>query len=405
MNSSKIIEEISRTSIDLLMKEPFYSHILSCLNKIVVSEDSAIQTMAVGIKNKNHVVYVNPDFWNNVLVEKKLRYGVFKHEILHIVLKHTVSWSIKYDRHLMNIAMDIVVNQYILREHLPEDGVFLDTFPDLDLEPNQSWQYYYEKLKHLQQNQGQHPVSAQNLSDISESSHGLDRHGSWEKHKALTPLEKELAKDAVDNLVKIAHQKTDTKSWGSLPGYLKVLLEDIIINSEPYVSWRHYLKLFTASSSKTRLKTTIKRPSKRYGTVPGIKIKKKQRILVTLDTSGSIGKDDIEQFFSEVYHVWLSGAEVQVIECDTDIHNIFTFKGSPPAYVMGQGGTDFDAPIIKGNELRPDCMIYFTDGYAPDPKTEPKYPMLWVITENGITIDEFASRKLPGRIIKMKNEQ
>jgi predicted metal-dependent peptidase len=390
------------------MKEPFYSHILGCLNKIVVAPDSSIQTLAVGISGRNHVVYINPVFWEKDLVNPKHRYGVLKHEVLHIVLKHTIAWSFKYDRHVMNIAMDLVINQYILRENLPENGIFLETFPEMDLEEGQSWKYYYDKLLHLKQNldNPHYQTSSQNFQCIQSDSHGLDRHGEWEKSKGMTHLDKDLTGDMVDNLVKIAHQKTGSKSWGNLPGFIKIVLNDILLKSESYVSWRHYLKLFAASSSKTRLKSTIKRPSKRYGTVPGIKVKKKQKILITIDTSGSISKDDLTVFFSEIYHVWLSGAEVDVIECDTEIHNIFQFRGTTPEFVMGQGGTDFNAPIERANnDLRPDCMIYFTDGYAPDPESEPKFPILWVICEGGITIDEFNQRKLPGRIIKMRNEQ
>jgi len=62
------------------------------------------------------------------------------------------------------------------------------------------------------------------------------------------------------------------------------------------------LRLFAESSAKTQIKNTIRRPSKRYGTTPGILVRNKQKILVAVDTSGSIRGNELDLFFKEIIH-------------------------------------------------------------------------------------------------------
>jgi len=58
--------------------------------------------------------------------------------------------------------------------------------------------------------------------------------------------------------------------------------------------------------------------------------------------------------------------------------------------VTGRGGTDFNEPIDYANkEYHPDCLIYFTDGYASNPKNKCNCPILWILCKNGsIDIDK-----------------
>lgn len=403
-NHVEIQEEITRTSIQLLLKEPFYSHVFSCLNKLVVEANHELKTMAVGIVNNAHLLYVNEQFWCETLIEPSLRYGVLKHEILHIILKHTLVREPKKDQHLVNIAMDIVVNQYILREQLPENGVFLETFPDLNLEKEKSWQYYYDRLKHLSDNidtEFKNTVSAENFKAIPKDEFGLERHQLWDSE--MTENDKALQESIIDNIIRIAHDKTSSKFWGTVSGNFKMYIDSIIHKAKPDIHWRRMIKLFGASSNKTRIKNTIKKVSKRYGTVPGLKIKKMSKLLVAIDTSGSVDKSNIQLFFSEIFHLWRNGAEIWVSECDSDIKRTYEYKGKLPRFVEGRGGTSFDAPIQYANEqLNPDGIIYFTDGYAPAPQIRSRCQLLWIITPDGIALEHEELKTFPGRKAKLK---
>ena len=164
------------------------------------------------------------------------------------------------------------------------------------------------------------------------------------------------------------------------------------------VDWRRVLKLFSESSSKTKIKNTLKRPSKRYGTTPGIKIKHHQKLLIAIDTSGSISEEEYHDFFSELYHIWKRGSIVRVVECDAEIQHVYDYKGITPKVIHGGGGTDFNPPIVYANNVfNPDALIYFTDGHAAVPTVQAKVPVLWVISREGITPNDEIFENLIGR--------
>src|SRR5690606_2192688 len=127
------------------------------------------------------------------------------------------------------------------------------------------------------------------------------RHITWEEIFLRTGMERDLIRIHIENLLNLAKNRTPLKSYGTLPLGLRVYLESILIKQKPLVDWRRVIKLFAESSSKTKIKNTIRKPSKRFGTVPGIKVRKLKKLLVAIDTSGSIGKDELNQFFSEIY--------------------------------------------------------------------------------------------------------
>ena len=405
IDNLRILEEVTRTSIALLLKEPYYAHIFSALSKEIVSPEHHLKTLAVGLVNSSPVLYVNSHFWDNFLVEKEYRYGVVKHEVLHIIFKHLLVDTKGKDQRLVNIAMDLVVNQYILRSNLPEESIFLETFPELNLKAEETWNYYYKALLKLQQNQNEEfngTKALENLNNISSGSHGLDRHELWIEADKMDSVAKSVTESIIDNLVILAHQKTPSSAFGSMPGRMKALIEGIVIKPKPMVDWRRVVKLFSESSARTKVKNTTKRISKRFGTVPGIKIKKLKKLLVAVDTSGSVGKEELQDFFSEIYHIWRQGAEIEVVECDTTIQKQYTYKGITPQFVHGRGGTDFNAPIIYGNQkFLPDGLIYFTDGYAPIPTTRARFPILWVISRGGLAADNKNFKALPGRKAKL----
>ncbi|MFT4974044.1 MAG: putative metal-dependent peptidase, partial [Saprospiraceae bacterium] len=141
---SNTLNEVSKTTIRLILDEPFYGHFFTGIIKEVTER---VPTLAVGLAQTQMTkLYVNEHFWQNVLVTPEYRYGVIKHEILHIVLKHILTVK-KYDqKDIFNIAADIVVNQYIEPHQLIDGVVLLSQFDDLNLETNRDVGYYYDKL-------------------------------------------------------------------------------------------------------------------------------------------------------------------------------------------------------------------------------------------------------------------
>lgn len=399
----RILDELSRTTIAMLLREPFFAHLLGSVNKEVVGKGHPVESMAIGPGERALTLFINADFWDNILTNPDHRYGVLKHEMLHLVFKHLIAQSTEFDPLLLNVAFDLVVNQYIERRFLPEDSIFLESFPDLQLKPHQTWYYYYKKMTELQQSgqgDGSGSPSWEMLQQVNAKSHGLERHQPWRELRNRSELEKGIMDTQMDSLLRNAQQRTSAHAWGSLPGMVQEAIAPLPPNA-PELPWRMVLRLFVGNASKTRLQNTMKRASKRYNTTPGVKIRRRHRLLVAVDTSGSVGQADIDTFFKEIFFLWRAGAEFDIVECDTRIQKRYPYRGQTPTSIGGRGGTDFNEPLALANRERPDGLIYFTDGYAYPPNVAPRIPVLWVLSKAGVGLSHQSAAKLPGRKIKL----
>ncbi|MBT33435.1 MAG: hypothetical protein CMO01_27550 [Thalassobius sp.] len=415
---AEILNEVSKTSIQLILKEPFYGHFFTGMLKEVTE---SIPTAAVALVNKQMVkLLVNPNFWQDLPNADK-RYGLIKHELLHIVLKHLFMMKEFSNKRLYNIAADIVVNQYISKYQLPDGAITLERFWYLEeryqikLEKDKDAGYYYNILKKIldgnstvkkevSTNDGEGKPDQITEDDLSKTDlDELWRHETWKEVEKLSEAEQKVLNRTINEIIvqTVDRIKLKDKGLGSLPAGLQQYLGELIESLKPNVDWRRILRLFSASSNRTYLKNTIQRPSKRYGVTPGIKVKRKQKMLIAIDTSGSVSIPELKDFFGEIYHIWRQGAEIYVVECDVAIHNHYPYRGKPPQIVSGRGGTHFNAPIEFANEkYQPDALVYFTDGCAFAPTIKSRCPILWMISQNGI--EENKWEFLPGRKVKMQ---
>ncbi|HAS47019.1 MAG TPA: hypothetical protein DCS93_41430, partial [Microscillaceae bacterium] len=145
-NNEQILEDVSKVSIQLLLQEPFYGHFFTGLIKKVTKD---IDTLAVGYHNSLITLYINSKFWTDSLTNEDFKYGGIKHEILHIVFKHIFRYKSFSQKTIFNVAADIVVNQYVAPNQLIEGAVLLGNFPELNLEPHQHVNHYYNALLDL----------------------------------------------------------------------------------------------------------------------------------------------------------------------------------------------------------------------------------------------------------------
>jgi len=377
----------------MLLKEPFYAHFLSGIIREVTDK---VPTAAVGFKSGKIALYVNENFFLKELRSMTERVAVIKHETLHIIFKHLFRMKTKtYDNQLFNIAADIVVNQLIAPWKLPDSAVTLETFPELKLPKDKSVEWYYENLK---KNASKDSEYKKRLMEISEQGTHSD-HKMWGENENFSM---EVVETEVDRMIIQAKDRTPIKDHGTIPLGIKSLIQSIIEKRNPQIDWKRALKLFSSTSRRTRVYHTMKRFSKRFGTRPGIKIKRFQKLAVAIDTSGSINIDDFNTFFSEIHSMWKFGAEVDVLECDADVQKKYSYRGRTPEFVHGGGGTLFDPVFeyIKSNRFeRYDGCIYLTDGYAPEPKIKPPCKVFWCITKDG----KVGPHLKFGRVVKMTN--
>lgn len=409
-----ILKDVTKTCIRLLLDEPFFGHYLAGLPKEISEKtDSA----AIGLMSRQMVkLLVNGNVWDSF--EEARKYGLIKHEVLHLVFGHLILQRQFAHKTLFNIAADVVVNQYIQKEQLHAESITFERLEYLEKEQGIEWKkgmdvgYYYRQLSKIQKRpkSGKNALSNRdlNLSELLKGAHpDLKKHRFWSDFQSLSPAEAKMVENQIENNFRQSMRRVQGQKhhdFEYLPDGLKERLEAKLETLKPTVNWKRVLRLFASTSNSTSVKNTLRRPSKRYGTTPGIQIKRRNKILIALDTSGSIRLSEIEDFFNEIYQIWRQGAEVYILECDSKIRKQYSYKGEMPNEIKGRGQTDMTPAIEFANQkYRPDAILIFTDGFVPPPKVELRCPALWIISSEGRGIEDVYLDKLRGRKLKIFN--
>ncbi len=372
-------EELSRCIIKLLIRKPFFGHLLSGLTR-EVSENT--QTMGLCLSSDDLRLVVHPHFFTDSLATTEQRVGALEHQALHLVFKHVFERrNPGYRQGVFDLATDLVVNQLIDSDWLPQDAVTLSDF-DPPFPPDKTARWYYKRLIAIQHRKEHAP---------------LDDHSGWSERndKASEALRQALSVE-VDRLIIEAHRRTRAEDWLRMPPVIRNLVAMKLSRKAPTVDWRRAIRVFAASSLRTRMVGTQKRPSKRYGAdafsgevtaqvarvSEGIKVKRYQELAVILDTSGSIQREHFERFFSELHGVWRMGASLTVIETDDQVRRTWVYRGRLPKTVVGAGGTNFDPAFqwLRAQRTRWDGVIFLTDAYVPKPTIRPPCRLLWVVS-------------------------
>lgn len=386
------METIGKIGKLLMMNEPFYGFFLLNLNK-KFSKD--LPTAGVGKNGINTMLYINPEFWENLSDNHKL--GLLKHELLHIMFFHLSTRDIYEDKKLFNIAADLEINQYINQEWLPEGGITMSTFPTLTLDLKAGTHYYYFKLLENHKSDKPDPGLEGLMKSQGEGSGG-DMHKTWKEFENMSEAEKNLIKNQVEHILKET-AKEIKKSRGSIPGEMKSIIDELFKINEPAFNWKAYLRRKLGISIESFTKKSLRKLSKRFEGSAGIKIKRKHHILVARDTSGSVSNAELMEFESEIHHIYKAGTRITIIDCDTKINDIYTYIGKYNQNVSGRGGTSFE-PVIEyynQNKNKYTALVYFTDGEC-SLKTKPHKEVIWVISSVGKAYEKF-----PGCIIKIPN--
>ena len=385
-----VYDEVVKHSKKLMFDEPFYGLMLIGLNKELSNQ---IETACVSRDTINTKLMVNPEFW--ATLDEQTKTGVLKHELLHIAFFHLLNLDSFPDRNLHNVAADLEINQYIQDAYKGEKWEGLEIhkapFAELNLEPKQGTKYYYSKLQEEIQNNPEGEL-AQFMEDMD------PMHELWKQFDGLSEAEKKLVAKQIDHQLKeIANQIE--KNRGTIPGELKDYVLSLFETVEATLDWKAYLRRFNGMSQKILTKKTRRKPSRHYPSNPALKVKPKKRTLVAIDTSGSVNNDELLEFFNEIYHMFKTGTEITVVECDAQIQREYEYKGKlEEIKVSGRGGTDFEPVMVylKEHQNKFQNLIYFTDGECSAPDTKPIKPILWVHSSRSKINEE-----LPGAKIKI----
>ena len=402
-------ESLSKTSKSLMLQEPFYGFFLIMLNKVW---NDAIGTAAVSKNSINYQLTISEKFWEPL--SELHRMGLLKHELLHIAFNHLTTFDLFQDKKLANIAMDMEINQYIDKDWIPEGAIDIDDYGDLNLDTRAGSRYYYDKLQKLQKKKKQNGTcGSENMDKLLDALEkgdcqvtiGMPRgegdkdvnmpNHPWKEFENLPEAEKQLIENQVQRILQEVKSQTEKKR-GHVPGEMKgiIKIEEIV---PPKFNWKNYLRRFTGISTKIFTKKIRRKENTKFPDMPGLKVKMKQKLMLAIDTSGSVCDDEVREFMNEMHHIYKTGVDITLVQCDTYIRDISEYKGTYDLKLHGRGGTDFTPVIEYFNENTSyTSLVYFTDGEAST-YVNPRAKVLWVHSEQS-NINE----DLPGLKIKLE---
>lgn len=185
--------------------------------------------------------------------------------------------------------------------------------------------------------------------------------------------------------IAIAQAATLAQQEGKLPASMKRFVNDLL---NPKTDWRTQLRRFVTEVSKDDYSWS--RPNVMFVAhglyLPTLHDERMGTIANSIDTSGSITQKMLDIFGGEMVAIRATVAPERMINvyCDVQVNRVDTFNPEDALVfeMCGGGGTDFRPPFkyLQDEDIKPACMIYFTDGYGPFPDTPPEYPVLWAMT-------------------------
>jgi hypothetical protein len=173
------------------------------------------------------------------------------------------------------------------------------------------------------------------------------------------------------------------KACGREPGGVERRLEQAR-QSEHH--WQAILRDFIEATNPSDYRWTL--PNRRFVSsglyLPSVERSGVGEMVIVVDTSGSIGTNELEQFAGEINAIVEEAQResIRVIYCDAAVQAVEEFGPSEPIKLSPKsgGGTDFVPPFkwVEENGIEPKCLIYLTDFCCHSFPETPEYPVLWV---------------------------
>jgi predicted metal-dependent peptidase len=353
--------------------------------------------------------------------EAKLR-GLILHENLHVALKHVAfgKGMFQENRNMANLAADFVVNDITENikgcvagtqeriVELYENDVYDPMFHNWSMREVYNYLKKHAKPKPKPQN-GKPCDNPSNPADgdSNPQSGGKQDKEEWEsvevngkvydlsnsdEHDFGGELTHEQVKEINDNIDRALRE------GGMLAGRMGAKIPRSISDLlEPKIDWREALRDFVTSSIKGKDEFTWRKLNKRHLAndilSPSVENETIGEVIVAIDTSGSIGSEEITEFATELVSICdiAQPERVRVLWWDTQVHGEQVFNQAEYQSIasllkpLGGGGTHVGCvnDYINKEKLNAECVLVFTDGYLEsDIQWNISSPTMWMITRN-----------------------
>ncbi|MEU7281059.1 VWA-like domain-containing protein [Streptomyces sp. NPDC045431] len=343
-------------------------YLASALYALTVVPSRDVPTMGV---DRHWRCYVSPSFVEATPVAELA--AVWIHEAAHLLRDHhgradRLPAADQRDHHRVNVAQDCEINDDLLADGLPlpagrmEPGLF-------GLPTGRLFEEYVTTLP----------------PDVRTHDCGSGAHGKplpWElpgtdgSPARLGEAEAQALRRHTAEAMR-AHRR----SRGTLPAGWQRWADEVL---EPTVDWRQALRgavREAAAWAGGAVDYTYRRPSRRTPALRGVVLPSLRRplprVAVVIDTSGSMGDDDLAAALAEITgvlrEVGVRGNRVTVLACDADVHAVSRVTSTDQIALGGGGGTDMRVGIASALAApdRPNIVVVLTDGFTPWPDETP----------------------------------
>ncbi|MGZ3672898.1 MAG: vWA domain-containing protein [Ktedonobacterales bacterium] len=372
------------TRAKLLWSCPAFSHVFYTM--MAGGKDIAVITSSVPIAaTDGSRLLINPETFFNYNLDERV--FVCVHEIMHGIFahcEHLYNWQrtgtvkypdgteLPYVHDWMNKAMDYVINDALVESKVGaynKDWLHDTTIATKDDSVIDAYKKVFEKEGNC---------GSQTQFDV---------HMAPGSATGKDPVTAAGNRNEAEWKAQVEAGIAAAKAQGKMPAGLERFLGHIL---EPQVDWKEKIRALMARRLGTG-RRDWRRPDRRLITreiyAPGRAGFSTGKVVVAIDTSGSIGQQELDMFLGEVagilddckpenlYMMWCDAAVHRVDECDEvgDLNSIRA-KGAP-----GGGGTSFIPVFDKIGELglAPEALVYLTDGYGSFPDMPPAFPVIW----------------------------
>lgn len=348
---NQIEQRISKVKAALIIEQPYFGSIASTL-KPILNED-----LKTFLSTSTKFEY-NDDFINS-LSDEELGFTL-TNAAMHQAFLHEsrVDGRMQW---LWVLATDYAINCLLVNNglELPDGMNYDERFDDMSAES------IYSTLE----------------NEIDDDKHTPEQISQikFERQQQQEIDNDEQIKDMSEQLLNKA------KLQGDLPLGIEILVPNLY---EGKISWED--ELYNVIEQSIRFDYQLLPPNKRYIS-QGIALPSlagsKAKVVIAIDSSGSIDGSLLSQFLAEVESIMNSfeNYEIDLLVADAKVHeHHILYPGDELSYTLkGGGGTNFENTFeyINENIDEVNLLLYFTDGFGKFPEGEAMYETVWVLTD------------------------
>jgi len=345
---------------------------------------------------------------------------ILEHEGMHLLNKHIsrllrilvneLDNQKRTDKiKIWNTAADCAVNTLIdiPRVITVDNKPFHLEFPDhYKLPAKKATEYYYFKfLEMYEKNRKKQKGKGKGKGSVGHGKTNVDDHSSWGEvmKQSVDPGTLSRKLDGfIEGIVKDSIKSFERKR-GHLPSHISQLIDQAL--APPKVPYYQLIKRLVKGSRLSKFKRAFSKVNRKRTFVfsfedldipaispfPGRTRDFSFKIVVLIDTSGSMQPEDIAEGLSGIKNIIENDRHTETIalENDAELQKEYTVKHIRDIdfEIKGRGGTVLQPGLERARETNPEVCLVFTDGYCDVVNNFPRKmlpkKLIWVIQENG----------------------